>query len=190
MKRIYTRTGDCGLTAIHGGERVPKTDKRIEANGALDELNVDIGVVRSMLETDSPEQPRLREIQMNLMTIMSRVATRACVRCDNPNALPEGMVGRIEEWIDALAYEAGPAEYFLLPGGTMVSALMHRARVSARRAERCLWALNDDDRVEAEILAYVNRLSDLFFIMARKEMASSGITEERWKEFAYKRKGC
>lgn len=188
MKRIYTRTGDSGTTGIHGGGRVPKTDARIEANGALDELNVAIGIVRSMLPASSPRQPWLREIQMNLMTVMSRVATPSERREMNPNPLPEGMTMTVEGWIDALAYECGPSEYFMLPGGTQVSAFMHQARVTARRAERRLWALNDRDAVEPEVLRYVNRLSDLFFIMARAEIAGAGLSEERWKEFVYKRR--
>lgn len=188
MKRIYTRTGDRGMTAIHGGERVVKTDPRIEANGALDELNADIGVVRAMLETNSPLQPMLRETQLCLMTVMSRVATPSAKREVNPNRLPDGIVEKVEEWIDAISATTGPTEYFLLPGGTVASAFMHRARVSARRAERRLWTLNQVDEVEEAVLAYVNRLSDLIFVMARAETLSAGMAEERWKEFAYKRK--
>lgn len=188
MKRIYTRTGDAGTTGIHGGDRVPKTDARIEANGTLDELNVAIGIVRSMLPADSPRQPWLREVQMNLMTVMSRVATPSARLADNPNPLPADMTARVEQWLDTMAYECGPAEYFMLPGGTQVSAFMHQARVTARRAERCLWALNDKDPVEKEVLTYVNRLSDLFFMMARAELAAAGLPEERWREFVYKRR--
>ena len=76
MARIYTRTGDKGTTAIHGGERVPKTDIRIEANGCVDELNVAIGILRTMLVSNHPWQPLLKEIQLNLMAMMSLIATR------------------------------------------------------------------------------------------------------------------
>lgn len=187
MKRIYTRTGDRGTTAIHGGARVAKTDPRIEANGALDELNTDIGVVRALLGSQSALQPMLRRIQLCLMTIMSCVATPAAIREDNPNKLPEGMTRSVEEWIDSLTATDGPADSFLLPGATVESAFMHRARVAARRAERRLWALNEIDPVDEAALEYVNRLSDLFFVMARSEALSAGMPEERWKEFLYKR---
>lgn len=188
MKRIYTRTGDRGTTAIHGGSRVSKTHPRIEANGELDELNVAVGTVRAMLPADSPRQEWLREIQLTLMTVMSRVATPAAMRHTNPNPLPEEMTARVEEWIDRLTLETGPAEYFLLPGGTPAAAFMHQARVAARRAERRLWALDNTDPVEPEVMAWVNRLSDLFFAMARAEMMAGGADEEKWREFIYKRR--
>ncbi|MCM1162809.1 MAG: cob(I)yrinic acid a,c-diamide adenosyltransferase [Muribaculaceae bacterium] len=188
MKRIYTRTGDRGTTSLHGGVRVAKTDVRIEANGSLDELNVEIGMVRSMLPLDSEMQPWLRTIQLNLMALMSRVATPSARLGDNPNTLPQGMVEEVESWIDALTERIGETDSFLLPGGTPVSAMMHRARVAARRAERRLWALDEVDRVEPVILAYVNRLSDLFFVMARAEMTHAEMPEEVWKEFVYKRR--
>lgn len=188
MKRIYTRTGDRGLTAIHGGERVKKTDIRIETNGQLDELNVAIGLVRSFLPADCKWQTALKEIQLNMMSLMSLVATPSGRRCDNPNRLPDGLTEEIERLIDEVAGECGDAEYFILPGGTQAAAFMHQARVTARRAERKLWELNEADPVPHEILTYINRLSDLFFIMARHEMTSAGIDEERWKAFTYKRR--
>lgn len=188
MKRIYTRTGDGGTTALHGGMRVAKTHPRIEANGLLDTLNTSIGTARAFLDTRSPLQPMLRTVQLHLMTLMSRVATPADRLADNPNTLPPEAVGQLEEWIDTLSATCGDAGYFLLPGGTPASAFLHRARVDARTAERALWALHDTDPVEPEVMSYVNRLSDLFFIMARAEVASAGLDEERWREFAYRRK--
>lgn len=188
MKRIYTRTGDKGLTAIHGGERVSKTDVRIEANGQLDELNVAIGIVRSMLPTDYRWQEKLREIQLTMMLMMSLVATPSTRRRENPNSLPETLVEDMERLIDEITAECGESEYFILPGGTPAAAFMHQARVVARRAERRLWTLNEIDTVPDEILKYINRLSDLFFIMARYEMKNARINEELWKSFRYKRK--
>lgn len=187
MKRIYTRTGDEGMTAIHGGERVSKTDIRIEANGCLDELNVDIGVVRAFMQAGHKWQSRLKDIQHTMMSLMSLVATPEARRHVNPNSLPETLVTDIESFIDEVTGECPEAEYFILPGGTPLSALMHRARVSARRAERRLWSLNEADPVPEQILMYVNRLSDLFFIMARHVMMQAGRDEEIWKAFAYKR---
>ena len=188
MKRIYTRTGDKGLTAIHGGERVSKTDIRIEANGQLDELNVAIGIVRSLLPADYRWQSELKEIQLTMMSLMSLVATPSVRREGNPNRLSETLIEDIERLIDEVACECGDAEYFILPGGTTPAAFMHQARVAARRAERTLWALNEYDSVPDKILTYINRLSDLFFIMARHEMTAAGVDEERWKSFTYNRR--
>jgi ATP:cob(I)alamin adenosyltransferase len=188
MKRIYTRTGDQGTTAIHGGQRVPKDDIRIEANGTLDELNVAIGTVRSLLPATHEGQPLLRDIQLQLMTVMSLVATPADRRDANPNRLPEGLVAQIEAQIDALTARCGASDYFILPGGTPAAAALHQARVTARRAERRLWTLHRQDPLPEDVLPYVNRLSDLFFVMARAEMMRQSADEERWKLFAYKRK--
>ena len=193
MNRIYTRTGDAGTTGIHGGSRVPKDDPRIEANGDLDELNCQIGVVRSMLR--GPVEPGLTEmqwdeglhrIQQNMMTVMSLVATPSAERAKNPNELPENLVADCELAIDALTEQAGPGLHFLLPGGTPLAAQLQLARAVCRRAERRLWALHRQDPVPEAILQYINRLSDLFFVMARCELARQDWPEERWKAFAYK----
>jgi ATP:cob(I)alamin adenosyltransferase len=188
MKRIYTRTGDKGSTAIHGGERVAKTDIRIEANGCVDELNVAIGMLRTLLGNEHQWQEMLREIQLNLMTMMSLIATRQEKRIDNPNTLPEDIVAQTESIIDCLNEECTPPDSFILPGGTLAVAQIHQCRVLARRAERRLWSLNELDEVPELLLCYFNRLSDLFFIMARWELQHSGCQEEIWKEFGYKRK--
>ena len=188
MNRIYTRTGDKGSTAIHGGIRVRKTDIRIEANGNLDELNVAVGAIRTSLPSDHQWQLRLREIQLNLMALMSRVATLSEQRQSNPNQLPDTLVSDLECWIDEINSQCTPPDNFILPGGTPLTILMHQARVTARRAERNLWHLNDLDPVSENILQYINRLSDLFFIMARYDLQHSGYEEEVWREFGYKRK--
>ncbi len=187
MARIYTRTGDRGTTSIHGRIRVSKTDPRIEANGALDELNVAVGTVRSFMEPDDPRQEALRGIQLNIMPVMSLVATRSDMRAENPNTLPESLVSDVEARIDSLTAECGGIGDFILPGGTRIAALLHGARVAARRAERRLWELDATDKVPDQILCYINRLSDLFFIMARHEMKRIGADDEIWKSFAYKR---
>ena len=239
MKRIYTRTGDKGTTGIHGGTRVPKDDIRIEANGCLDELNCQIGVIRSMRcpvkpgmtdgtpdvtekaelrvgfrdasifsasgtktqssgvaddERDENRNARtaedwdeiLHEVQRNLMSIMSLVATPAAEREKNPNTLPEDIVAQCETSIDTLTEECGPGLHFLLPGGTPLAARLQLARAVCRRAERRLWTLHRQDPLHSTILQYINRLSDLLFVMARCELASQQWPEERWQAFAYK----
>lgn len=188
MKRIYTRTGDKGTTGIHGGERVPKDDIRIEANGCLDELNALIGVVRSLLEPEHEWDRLLCNIQRNLMVVMSLVATPSAIRHSNPNSLEAGLVAGIEQMLDELSSEVEELGFFILPGGTVVSAQLQMARTVARRAERRLWTLNRKDSVPEEILQYVNRLSDLFFVMAKLDMQRQNWQEERWNSFAYKRK--
>ena len=208
-KRIYTRTGDAGITGLHGGMRVPKDDIRIEANGTLDELNCHLGVVRSSFSgfghpsggTDKPcrESPALPEcpppfdamlysVQTNLMTIMSQVATPSAEREKNPNVLPEDLIPTIESQIDVLTEEAGESLHFLLPGGTPLAAELQLARAVCRRAERRLWTLHRQDPLPEAILQYINRLSDLLFVMARCALVQQNLPEERWKAFTYKNK--
>ena len=189
MKRIYTRTGDKGTTGIHGGERVPKDYIRIEANGCLDELNALIGVVRSLLEPEHEWNGLLYDIQRNLMVVMSLVATPSAIRHNNPNTLDENIVTDIEHKLDEFSSEVEELGFLILPGGTVVAAQLQLARTVARRAERRLWTLNRKDAVPEDILKYVNRLSDLFFVMAKLEMQKQNWPEERWNLFAYKRKG-
>ena len=200
MKRIYTRTGDAGTTGIHGGARVPKDDIRIEANGDLDEMNCQLGVIRTMLRC--PAKPDMTEdqsatelapidiilhkIQATLMTVMSLVATPSAERDQNPNQLPENLVADCEATIDLFTEQAGPALHFILPGGTPLAAELQLARAICRRAERRLWTLHKQDPLPKAILQYINRLSDLLFVMARCELARQDWPEERWKAFAYK----
>ena len=191
MNRIYTRTGDQGTTGIHGGTRVPKDDIRIEANGELDELNCQIGVIRSLLRcpVDAANDHWdliLLEVQRNLMTVMSLVATPSVEREKNPNALPENLVADCEARMDAMTEQIGPGLHFLLPGGTPLAAQLQLARAVCRRAERRLWALNRQDPLPETIRQYLNRLSDLLFVMARCELARQDWPEERWQAFAYK----
>ena len=186
--RIYTKSGDKGKTAIHGGERVDKDDIRIEANGTLDELNAEIGIVRALLSADHEWQSLLGTIQREMMTIMSHVATPSTIRDKNPNQLPDNLTSFCETHIDELSAQMDDNGYFILPGGTIVSAHLQLARTIARRAERRLWTLKKKDTLPSEILTFINRLSDLFFIMARYEMFKQGNAEERWKSFLYKRR--
>ena len=157
--RIYTRSGDHGTTGIHGGERVEKDDVRIEANGALDELNAVVGLLRVKLGEGHEWQGMLKRVQEVLMVVMSHVATPSAWREKNPNTLPEDLDRWCEGEIDRLnGGMRHPSTYFVLPGGTEVAALCHLARTVARRAERRLWTLNREDEVPGVILRFVNRL--------------------------------
>lgn len=188
MRKIYTRTGDEGMTGIHGGERVPKDDIRIEANGCLDELNTLFGVIRSMLPETDGWQEKLYFIQRNMMIVMSHVATPSAIRDRNPNELPQDLDKFCEDWMDEMMPQIEDNGYFILPGGTPLAAQLQYARAVVRRAERRLWTLDRTDAVPREILRFINRLSDLLFVMARFEMQRQQWQEEKWLKFSYKRK--
>lgn len=188
MRKIYTRSGDEGMTGIHGGERVPKDDIRIEANGCLDELNTLFGVIRSMLPETDGWQEKLYFIQRNMMIVMSHVATPSAIRDRNPNELPQGLDKFCEDWMDEMMPQIEDNGYFILPGGTPLAAQLQYAMAVARRAERRLWTLDRTDAVPREILRFINRLSDLLFVMARFEMQRQQWQEEKWLKFSYKRK--
>ena len=185
---IYTRGGDKGKTGIHGGQRVDKDDIRIEATGCIDELNSMIGVIRAFLPAEHEWQQILFRIQSELMVVMSHVATPSAIRDKNPNPLPDNLDKFCEECIDSMTDNMGQSLSFILPGGNLVSSHLQLARTIARRSERRLWTLNKQDEVPESILKFINRLSDLFFTMARFEMFRDGTGEERWKDFLYKRK--
>ena len=121
------------------------------------------------------------------MVVMSQVATPSAIRETNTNIVDENLDGFCEELMDRMTELMGASETFVLPGGTVVSAHLQLARAIARRAERRLWTLNKQDEVPTTILKFINRLSDLFFTMARYEMHQAGGIEERWKDFLYKR---
>lgn len=187
--RVYTKGGDKGMTGIHGGERVPKDDIRIEANGCLDELNSNIGMLRSMLGDEHNWQENLHYIQTSLMIVMSHVATPSDIRFKNPNVLNKDLDRFCEKWIDELENKIQhKSEYFILPGGNNISSQCHIIRTIARRAERRLCTLNKKDNLPDIILKFTNRLSDLFFILARAEMDRIGKDEDKWKSFLYKKK--
>lgn len=187
--KIYTRGGDKGKTGIHGGQRVDKDDIRIEANGCIDELNSMIGVVRSFLPEEHEWQNLLFQIQSEIMVVMSNVATPSEIRDKNPNSLNEEIVSFIENQIDVLTQQMEDGNNcFILPGGNLVSSHLHMARTIARRSERRLWTLNKQDELPLLILQFTNRLSDLFFTMARFEMQAQGKVDEKWKLFLYKKR--
>ena len=161
---------------------MPKTDARIEANGTIDELNSIIGIVRSFID-DGEKDDMLREIQMNLMTAMSIVATPSELRDINPRRLPVDAVESLEIKLDTITEKGCMSQEFVLPGGCNAAAFLHQARTVCRRAERQLWRLNDEDKVEEDVMRYVNRLSDLLFAMAREVNCDDGVDDERWKRF-------
>lgn len=161
MKNIYTKTGDSGTTAIRGGVRVPKDDPRIEANGQIDHLNSLLGVARAMLPADSEEARMIHDVQRELLVVMSHVATPE--GCTNPRRLHVGeLTARMERLIDERRTPGG----FVVAGETPLDAALHTARTQARTAERRLWTLHRTSPVTADIMAFMNRLSDFLFVLA------------------------
>lgn len=188
MARIVTKTGDKGMTGIFGGERVPKDDTRIEANGAMDELNAHLGLVRSMLSEDDPRHTYIGALQMQMMQMMSLIATPSHRRTDNPNSFKLEWLDELEQATTRLMSETPNNGYFILPGGTCISAQLQLARAVCRRAERRLWTLNRIDPLPEGLIPWVNRLSDYLFVLAKWEMHQQGWKEEQWQAFGYKRK--
>ena len=186
--KIYTKKGDAGTTGLFGGSRVPKDDVRVECMGDLDEANSTLGLLRVKLGNEHAWQPRLHTIQKDLMDMMSHLARPSDAKKINPNPMPAAGAQMCEEWIDELEGQmTSPSDYFLLPGGNEISALCHVVRTQMRRGERRLVSLMATDAVNPVIPAYINRLSDLFFTLARAEMDQAGVAEEKWQLFLYKR---
>lgn len=178
--KIYTRTGDAGQTGLFDGTRVSKADPRVEAYGDVDELASLVGVVRSHL-ADGPLVSLLERIQRDLFALGSQLADpnhRIASRVEKV-AIGAGDVGRLEGWIDQLESELPPLRRFILGGGSQPGALLHLARAVCRRAERRMVALGPG-AVDEVLTVYVNRLSDLLFVMARTANAAAGVAELEW----------
>ncbi|EAY30540.1 cob(I)yrinic acid a,c-diamide adenosyltransferase [Microscilla marina] len=186
--KIYTKKGDAGKTGLYGGKRVFKDDIRVECYGTLDEVNSTIGLLRAKLDISHEWQTNLRKIQKDMMDMMSHLARPSDVKKVNTNPMPTDGADFCEQWIDQLENNLRTAsDYFLLPGGNEVSALCHVVRTQMRRGERHLVSLMKEDEVHEAIPAYINRLSDLFFTLARAEMDKNMVEEEKWQLFVYKR---
>jgi cob(I)alamin adenosyltransferase len=174
--RLYTRGGDAGMTALRGGQRVSKASARVSACGELDELGAVLGVARSATALDDELEALIRRVQ----TQLSRLAADLSA---GPGVAHRGKVGQteidgIEEWIDRLDGELPALEGFVLPGGTQGSSLLHQARTVCRRAERSAVALAESEPVDPLALAYLNRLSDLLFCLARAANHRAGIEDD------------
>ncbi len=176
--KIYTRTGDAGETGLLDGRRVSKAAPRVDAYGEVDELNACLGLV---LSTDL--QPDLVEIltraQRQLFSLGAELADPAGNLTQKKASVDSGETSALEEAIDSLESELQPLTRFILPGGHPAAAAAHLARAVCRRAERRMAGLGEG-QVSAEALAYVNRLSDLLFVMARALNARHGVTEQEW----------
>ena len=180
--KIYTKTGDKGLTSLIGGTRVPKYDLRIESYGTVDELNSYVGLIRDQNITNS-QKDVLKEIQDRLFTIGSELATDPDKPVKMPlPALMEADITLLENEIDEMDRQVKPLKAFLLPGGDMAISTAHIARCVCRRAERhCVNMAEKGLVIDGLVIKYLNRLSDYLFLVARYIAAVKGIQEIEWK---------
>ena len=167
--KIYTKTGDEGMTSLVGGKRVKKCCARLDSYGSVDELNSFIGLLVTYI-TDEADIAFLQKIQRELFMVGGSLATDLSVseaRCE----VTQAMISDIESEIDSLSAALPPLRSFVVPGGSRAAALAHVCRTVCRRAERCVFALIEEGgAVEENVAVYLNRLSDYFFVLARKNV--------------------
>ncbi len=170
LTRIYTKTGDDGTTALGDMSRVPKADPRVEAYADCDETNAAIGVALALAVLPEPIVAVLRQVQNDLFDVGADLCTPVAPDAKRPPLrVTDAYVERLEGWCDTFNEPLPQLASFVLPGGTPAAALLHQARTVARRAERRGWALYEADQrhTNRTALLYLNRLSDLLFILAR-----------------------
>jgi cob(I)alamin adenosyltransferase len=188
ITRVYTRTGDSGDTALVGGKRIPKDSPRIEAYGTIDELNSIVGLARVFNEEKRNEGDPyrfldvvLRDIQDELFDLGSELATPEDFFKDGMYRVGDREVKKIEQLIDECQKELGPLKSFILPGGGKIGAYLHQCRTVCRRAEREILRLSRVEKLSEWPLKYVNRLSDLFFVLSRWISKQTGEHEYLWQ---------
>jgi len=181
--KIYTKTGDRGETALMGGARVPKDDVRVAAYGDVDEANAAIGVARCTAPAGMAE-PLLGEIQRDLFAIGAALATPQPAKLKKAQrektVVPAERIVALEHAIDEADAQLPALKAFVLPAGSAKSAALHLARTVVRRAERAVVRLSHKEAVPGEVLVYLNRLSDLLFVLARLANAQAGVSDVTW----------
>jgi len=175
LTKIYTRSGDAGLTGLANGERVPKSDARIETFGTVDETNSAIGLVLSDTGLPTAIRDSLCRIQDELFDVGAELALPGHTKIG-----PEYVL-RLENELDELNSALPPLKEFILPGGGPAAAACHLARAICRRAERRAWTFSEAAEVNPELLKYLNRLSDLLFVIARVLARQDGSAEVLWR---------
>jgi cob(I)alamin adenosyltransferase len=174
LSKIYTRTGDAGTTGLGDGSRVPKTHGRIEAYGAVDEASSAIGMTLAVSGLPADVSALLTDIQHELFELGSELAVPGY------RVITAAHITRLENHLDRLNEPLPPLKEFILPGGGPASAACHLARTITRRAERCVWAITASESIALEIPQYLNRLSDLLFVVARVLARHEKGTEVLW----------
>jgi cob(I)alamin adenosyltransferase len=180
LTRIYTRAGDAGETSLGDGSRVPKTDARIAAYGTVDEANGALGLVLAAGGLPDEFRPWLERVQNDLFDVGADLS----VPLDDGRGrlrVSQTQVERLEAFCDRVNERLEPLRSFVLPGGSEAAARLHVARTVCRRAERLVVALAEEADVNPAALAYLNRLSDLLFILARAANAEAGHEEPLWR---------
>jgi cob(I)alamin adenosyltransferase len=175
LSKIYTRTGDDGSTGLGNGSRVPKDSARVEAYGTVDELNSVIGVLLALPALPQEVTNCLTEVQHELFDLGGEL----CI--PGHQLIRAEQVARLEHTLDAFNEGLPPLKEFILPGGGPAAAACHLARTVARRAERRAWTLARNERINPEVLKYLNRLSDLLFVVARVLARHERGAEVLWK---------
>jgi len=178
LTRIYTRTGDDGTTRLVNNQSVPKTDPRLDAYGTVDEANSAIG-----LGITCVTQPRMAEVLSIVQNDLFDVGADLATPLDSPGPtlrVDSGWIERVEGWCDEFSADLLPLRSFVLPGGTPLSAHLNLARTIVRRAEREAWRAHAQVGVNTLAISYLNRLSDLLFILGRHANLSSGHDEVLW----------
>jgi cob(I)alamin adenosyltransferase len=176
--KIYTKTGDTGETSLFGGKRVPKDSLRIEAYGTVDELNSVIGVCRSV-NTVNEVDVILEEIQNDLFTLGADLAAPQPSKKKNKR-IQSSDISRLEHHIDKIELLLQPLRNFILPGGNRTAAMIHFARTVCRRAERLAVKLSHEESIDEFSVVYLNRLSDLLFVLGRRVNTLSSTPEIKW----------
>lgn len=174
LSKIYTRTGDDGTTGLGDGSRINKDHQRMESIGTVDELNSHIGLLITELSADDPYAAILSRIQHDLFDLGGELAVPGYT------LVSADRIGELETTLDELNDELPPLKNFILPGGSKPASLCHLARAVCRRAERCVVALSRSDEINDTTRQYLNRLSDLLFVMARLLARREGGEEVLW----------
>jgi cob(I)alamin adenosyltransferase len=179
--KVYTRRGDKGETDLFGGGRVTKSSLRVEAYGEVDELNSFVGAAAAATP-HADVQSLLQKIQHTLFDIGACLATPEAARREKNQMSPatDDEIAELEQAIDRFEEELAPLKNFVLPGGTAAAASFHVARTVCRRAERRCVALANEEAIDDANLRYVNRLSDLLFVIARLENARADVPDVEW----------
>jgi cob(I)alamin adenosyltransferase len=183
ISKVYTRTGDTGQTSLVGGKRVSKASLRVDAYGDVDELNSVIGLARAQ-GRDQEIDAVLSVIQNDLFTLGADLASPADIEVPR---IDESFVKTLEDYSDHYLAQVEPLKEFILPGGSEAGATLHVARTVARRAERRVVQLSEGEELNAQTIVYLNRLSDLLFILARVVNRREGIPE-RMTDFSKRKK--
>lgn len=178
--KIYTKTGDDGQTGLFGGLRVGKEDPRVEIYGTVDELNAALGMARAVSGAEQAEP--LAELQSDLFVLGAELAC-APGQTDKLRLrlLDANDIERLEQWIDRAEEKLPKLTNFILPGGSQAAAHLHLARAICRRAEREFFGVYRGGELRIELGIYLNRLSDLLFVLARQENALAGISDVSWQ---------